>query len=322
MKNPATPPPGSGPTVAAPEARARDTETGRFAATDGWGRSPAEREVIARRRAKVEELYPTKTAAEIANELRCSPATIAKDVVKLAALGKLEIRRPGPRQRHPDPIEKTCEGCGKPFTPESWEPDRRYCTHPCSQRSNRSVLVRETARKLLAETHRRAAVEVARLNEDGWLTARQVAKERKVTEPAVSRWITAELLTAELRIIEGERHRLVRREELDRFNREEWPRIIERMGPGLPTNWGGERRRLWSRRLRAPLVGKLGGLTAAYSDRVARLVHDLKAEDPNRGRETIPRIVASLTGETITPKQVRGILAKPRPVGPSEITRP
>jgi hypothetical protein len=69
---------------------------------------------------------------------------------------------------------------------------------------------------------------------------------------------------------EGERHQLIRRKELERFNREEWPRIIERMGPGLPGNWGGERRRLWTRRLRAPIVRRLGGRNPRYTAEQAR----------------------------------------------------
>jgi len=91
MENPAKTAPGSGPTVAA---RARDPETGRFAETDGWGGSSDERDAIARRRAAVERLYPTMTAREIADELGWKPPTISKDVQTLAALGKLEIRRP------------------------------------------------------------------------------------------------------------------------------------------------------------------------------------------------------------------------------------
>ena len=57
------------------------------------------------------------------------------------------------------------------FTPKSWDVSRRYCSHACSQPDNRSELVRERARMLLNEQHRRATEAIARLNAAGYLTA-------------------------------------------------------------------------------------------------------------------------------------------------------
>src|SRR5436190_7458984 len=120
MLKPAEIAPASGPTITADAALLRDRTTGRFAPTDGRGRSAAEREAIADRWARVAELYPHKTEREIAEELEWSPATIAKDVRALAALGIIEqIRQPGARRKYPDAKERPCDGCGKLFTPEN-----------------------------------------------------------------------------------------------------------------------------------------------------------------------------------------------------------
>src|SRR5688572_16349290 len=97
MLKPANEAPASGPTITAAQALARDPVTGRFLGTDGCGRSEAERQVIADRRAQVAKLYPDKTCAEIGAELGWKTPTIWQDV---KALG-LERRRPGARRKHP-----------------------------------------------------------------------------------------------------------------------------------------------------------------------------------------------------------------------------
>jgi hypothetical protein len=307
MKRPANQAPASGPTVAAEEefGRDRDPSTGRFVETEGGGRSDAERRAIAVRRAGVERLYPKKTCAEIGAELGWATPTIWQDV---KALG-LERRRPGVRQKHPDQQPRPCANpdCREIVTPRSWEPDRRFCSIACARKCDRTPRVRQTARELRAEQHRRAGEEIARLNAAGYLTAGQVAAKRKVTSSAVSQWIARGLLNAERRrVIEGETHRLVAQGELDRFNAEEWPRICKRMGPGFPANWKGDSRRVWSRRLRAPVVGKLH--KPGYTEEQVRLVREIKRATPTLGREPIAGMVTERTGKPITEKQVRKIL--------------
>jgi hypothetical protein len=304
--------PASGPTVAAPQAFVRDATTGCFVATDGKGRSPAERQEIAERRAAVEQLLPVMTDAEIGAALGWSPATIAKDALVLG----LERRRPGARRKHPDADPRVClnPDCprgGKPFPPPNWAPDQRYCSIPCARR-DATPLVRETARKLKTDSRRRADAEIARLNAAGYLTSRQLARERKVTEGAVSSWIARGLLTANRRLIENEPHRIIAREEFERFNREEWPRIVGRMGPNFPSNWHGPRRRVWSQRLRAPDVGQLGGPRPKYDAEQARLAHTFAAAGVG-GRVVIARLVSKSTGRSLSADQVPGILRKPPP---------
>jgi hypothetical protein len=251
MQRPANKAPASGPTITAAKALARDLATGQFIGTDGHGRSAAERRAIAARRAEVARLYPDMTCAEIGAELGWSAPAIWKDV---KALG-LEPRRAGTRRKYPDPQPRACPNpdCprrGEPFTPPSWAPEQRYCSHRCSQPNNRTELVRETARRLLTEQHRRAGDEIARLNAAGYLTSSQLAAERKVTISAVSRWIAVGLLQAERRIIEGEPHQLISRDEFNRFNAEEWPRILYRMGrqSSYPPNWRRPARLRWTGR--------------------------------------------------------------------------
>jgi hypothetical protein len=296
-EKPAIMAPASGPTIADEEAVARDaTERAHDPATGRFIRAGSPGPRIAARRAQVASLYPEKTCAEIGAELGWAAPTILQDV---RALG-LERRRPGPRRKHPELNERECANpdCDERFTPASWEPDRRYHDHPCAMRATRTELVRETARSLMLERRPRVDAEIARLNADGFLTSRQLAAERKVTESAVSQWIRWDLLCAERRLIEGEPHRIIRQEEFERFNAEEWPRICERMGPNFPGNWGGDRRRLWSRRLRAPEVGLLGGAPRTeLPPAVVAEVHRLT--DLRYGRDYI----AARLG--ISPRQVR-----------------
>src|SRR5215207_3917418 len=176
----------------------RDQRTGQFIETEGGGRSDAERSVIAARRAKVAKLYPDKRPAAIGEELGWATPTIPKDVAWLVANGYVERQRLGPPRKHPLQAERECANpdCDERFTPESWELDRRFCSIQCARPCDRSPRVREKARELLTEQHRRAAEEIARLNAAGILTLKQFAAERKVTESAVSRYIAVGLLRA------------------------------------------------------------------------------------------------------------------------------
>jgi hypothetical protein len=298
--------------VSQPEARlvdgavlARDRLTGQFRPTEGI--SPH----IADRRAQVAKLYPEKTLDEIGVELGYAKPTIWQDV---RALG-LERRRPGPRPKYPIPESRKCANpdCLEVVTPEPNVAARGYgnfCSIPCA-RATPTRRVRERARELRTEWRRRADEEIARLNDAGYLTSRQLAAERRVTESAVSRYIAVGLLRAKRCVIEGEPHQLVRREEFERFNVADWPSILERMGPGLPRNWSGESRRLWSRRLRAREVGQAGGRPVEYDDEQARKVHVVHATYPKWGRVRIAEVVRKATGKPLTPDQVRGILQKP-----------
>jgi hypothetical protein len=286
---------------------ARESSTGRFLPTEAV--SPH----IAARRDQVATLllYSEKTYDEIGAKLGWKKATIAKDAV---ALG-LERQRPGPRPKYPIPEPRKCANpdCTKVVAPEPNVAARGYgnfCSIPCARRAAPGR-VRARARELRTEWRRRADEEIARLNNAGYRTSRQLAAEKKVVESTVSQWIARGLLRAERRMIEGEPHQLISREEFDRFNVEEWPRICRRMGPSFPANWGGERRRMWSRRLRAATVGKLGGQKRRYDDEHARKVRATKAAYPTWGPITIARVVSRATGRPITPKQVRGILSRP-----------
>jgi len=295
-------PPASRPTLAAQRdatGRAHDA-AGRFMRTS----DPAPH--ITARRTEVARLYPEKTCAEIGAELGWAAPTIWQDV---KALG-LDRRRPGARRKYPEPEERACVGCGSLFTPPSWAPDQRFHSIPCA-RATPTERVRHRARELRTEWRRRAEAEIAKLNAAGFLTAHQFAAERKVTESTVSQWIARGLLKAERRVIAREPHRIIAPEERERFNAEEWPRICKRMGPGFPENWGGERRRTWSRRLRAPLVGQLGGHRPGYTDAQAQLVRQLKTKFPTLGRATLAHMVTEITKRPITEKQVRSILSNP-----------
>jgi hypothetical protein len=263
--------------------------------------------VIEARRAKVAKLYPAKSPDAIAFELDWSPATIDKDVAWLVEHGFVSRQPPGARRKYPKLGERECAcGCGGRFTPASWEVDRRYFSIPCARR-DATPLVRATARELLTEQHRLAAEEIARLNEVGYVTSSQFAAERKVTESTVSQWIARGLLKAERRNIEGEPHQLIRREEIDRFNAEEWPRILERMGRRYPANWGWLAKRRWTGRK----VGPLGAQEPRYDDEQASLARRLKANYPELGRKRISRMVTEATGRPMTEKQARSALEKP-----------
>jgi hypothetical protein len=285
MLNPQERSAGSGPTITAPQARAdtelaREPATGRFIGSGGAGRSVAERRVITARRAQVEALYPEKTCAEIAVELGWATPTIWQDVKAL----KLERRQAGARRKHPEPQERECANpdCDKRFTPRSWAPEQRFHDIPCARAAQTTERVRERARELMTDHHRRAAEEIERLNAAGFLTSRQLAAERKVTESTVSQWISRGLLSAERRIIEGEPHQIVARSEFERFEAEEWPRICKRMGPGYPSNWSGHRVRAWSGRLTlieaAPLGGQKKGKAEGIT--VAKLALRIVAAHP------------------------------------------
>jgi len=262
MERPANLAPASGPTIAAPSARARDAETGRFIETDGQGRSAAEREVIAARRAQVAKLYPDTTPAQIGAKLGWAKETIEKDVAWLAERGIVERQRPGPRRKHPEWKERECANpdCDERFPRDPKNPTQIYHDHPCAMRATRTELVRETARKLRTEWRRRADEEIARLNEAGYLTSRQLAAERRVEESTVSQWISRGLLSADRRVIEGEPHQLIRRDEFKRFNREEWPRIVDRMGLNWPANWGDPACWRWSGRKNRELAAMKGSM--------------------------------------------------------------
>lgn len=302
--------PASGPTIADAAALARDAATGLFTPTDGRGRSEAERRAIAARRAKVAELYPGMSPAQIGPRLGWSEHVIDKDVAWLVERGLVERQRGGARRKHPDPeprvcIAPDCPRNGEPFTPPTWAPEQRYCSIPCA-RSDASRLVREKARELLTEQHRRAAEEVARLNAAGILTLKQFAAERKITESAVSRYIAVGLLRAERRVIEGEPHQLIRREEFDRFNAEEWPRILKRMGPGYPSNWGWLPVRRWTGRKAAPKGVRRGGrkpVEQVYPQGAQRVV-ELWADG-----QTL-RDIADETG--LTKREVEGVITRHR----------
>jgi hypothetical protein len=246
MKNPATETPGSGPTVAP-----RRDATGR--AHDGGGcflhvDQPAPH--VLERRAQVRQLrhlYPDKTCAEIGAMLGWAAPTIWQDE---RALGLTGQRRPGARRKHPDAEPRVCAGCPVVFTPPSWAPEQRFHDVPCARAAQTTERVRERARELRTEWRRRAEEEIAKLNAAGFLTSRQLAAERKVTESTVSQWISRGLLKAERRIIENEPHQIVAPAEFARFNAEEWLRICQRMGPGYPSNWSGARVRSWGGRLK------------------------------------------------------------------------
>jgi hypothetical protein len=225
-------------------------------------------------------------------------------------------RRP---RKHPKPEPRRCEECGEIFTPKDASQDARGYGKLCSDRCRRR---RGGGRA--TERHRRADKELAHLNTDGYLIMRQAAAEVGVAESTMHRY--AELgyfETVGQRSVEGERWTLVERDELGRFKAEEWPEIRREHGelrwqddqrgwPRMPSTWSGERRRLWSRRARAPHVGKLGGQQPSYTDEQARLTHKLKAKYPKLGRATIAQMVSEATGKPTTEKQVRAILAKPR----------
>jgi hypothetical protein len=198
MKNPAASAPGSGPTLAPlrdATGRAHDN-AGRFLHVD----QPAPH--VLERRARVRDLYPEKTCAEIGAVLGWAAPTIWQDI---RALGLTGSRQPGARRKHPEQEERECANpeCAERFTPASWELGRRFHSHACGIRATRTERVRETARELRVAWRRRADEEISRLNAAGYLTSRQLAAERKVTESAVSQWITRGLLKAERRVIDG-----------------------------------------------------------------------------------------------------------------------
>jgi hypothetical protein len=299
MKNPANMAPGSGPTITASEecadALVRDRATGRFVGTDGTGRSLAEQQVIADRRAQVRKLYPEKTCAEIGAILGWAAPTIWQDVKAL----KLERRRVGTRRKHPEPQERECANpvCDERFTPASWEPDRRFHNIPCARATQTTERVRERARELLAEMHRRAGEEIAKLNAARYLTAGQLAAERKVTDSTVSQWISRGLLSAERRIIEGEPHQIVARSEFARFNAEEWPRICQLMGPGYPSNWSGPRVRSWGGRLKLLAVRAPHKKGEAKAREVATAALQLLERKPDiRRRDALDALVVYFEG--------------------------
>jgi hypothetical protein len=302
MKNPATETPGSGPTIAAPQAHpdaafGREPATGRFIGSDGAGRSVAEQRVITDRRARVKSLYPEKTYAEIGAELGWATPTIYQDA---RALGLTGQRRAGARRKYPEPQERECANpdCDKRFTPASWEPDRRFHDIPCARAAQTTERVRERARELRTEWRRRAAAEIARLNAAGYLTARQLAAERKVTESTVSQWITRGLLKAERRIIENEPHQIVARSEFERFNVEEWPRICQRMGPGYPSNWSGARVRSWGGRLKLLDVRAPHKKGEAKAREVATAALQLLERKPDiRRRDALDALVVCFEGK-------------------------
>jgi hypothetical protein len=250
------------------EALGRDCTTGRFTGTDGAGRSVAEQRVISARRAEVKKLYPKKTYAEIGAELGWSTATIAKDAEALGLTGQ---RPAGPRRKYPELDERECANpdCAERFTPPSWAPEQRFHDVPCARKAQTTELVCTLARELRTEWRRRAEAEIANLNAAGFLTARHLAAERKVTESTVSQWISRGLLKAERRVIANEPHQIVARSEFERFNAEEWPRIVARMGPGWPANWSVARCNAWD--------GRIGARVAA--ERGKRLGRRLRQED-------------------------------------------
>jgi hypothetical protein len=154
---------------------------------------------VTARRAKVAELYPAHSTTEIAEMLGWRQSTIANDVKALGISAPV-----GPRRKYPKPEPRECRTCGKTFPPHDASQvargDGRYCSRLCARRSPEG---REVGRRAATERHQRAEEELARLNGAGYLIIRQVAAERKVTESAVSQWITRGLLKAERRVIDG-----------------------------------------------------------------------------------------------------------------------
>jgi hypothetical protein len=153
--------------------------------------------------------------------------------------------------------------------------------------------------------HRRADARLRRLNAGGYLNLRQVASERHVAPHTVSRWVAEGFLRAECRLIVQERHLLVHRTELERFNAEQWLRLSQQTNQ-LP-HWSAVSRRRWAGREH----GAKGGRRRGYSDEQARLVREVKAKFPTLGREKIAELVSDATLQSLTPEQVRGILANP-----------
>jgi hypothetical protein len=160
----------------------------------------------------------------------------------------------------------------------------------------------ETRRRMSAaqtERHRRADEELQRLYDAGYLNLRQVAKERKVAPNTVSYWVDVGLLRAEpltlLRPL-----LVVSREEFNRFNAEEWPRLrrLARVLPHFST--------LSQQRAAGRKNGDKGGPHKKYTPLRAKAVRVLHDEGLGYDR------LSERTGLSI--KTIRGILSEPEPV--------
>lgn len=267
------------------------------------------------RQAAVRELEERSAPRmQILSELEALGFKVSQSTVRndLAELGYGQ-RRP---RRHPKPEPRPCEVCGEEFTPKDASQDvrgfGRLCSEECKRR--KGGLVAATRR------HRLADEELERANADGYLTLRQAAEELRIGEPTIHRYVElGHIEVAERRRCHGEQWTLVSRDELKNFKAEDWPGLRRRHAemrwedekrgwPRMPSTWKGETRRLWSRRARAPHVGKL---KRRYTDEQAEQVRMVKTTYPTWGAVRIAEVVSKTSGKPITRDQVRRILEKP-----------
>jgi hypothetical protein len=178
---------------------------------------------------------------------RASQGTLWNDLQELG-YGQRRPRKHAPAE----PRECAHPECSVVFTPAADLVARgggRYCSPLCARRSPDS---REWAREGMTYMHEEADRELARLNADGYLSLRQAAADVRVAENTLHRYAELGCLRTEpKRLISGEWLRPVRRDELRRFKREDWPDLrkrTERLWDDEhppPTSWETKSRQRW-----------------------------------------------------------------------------
>lgn len=234
-------------------------------------------------------------------------------------------RRP---RKHPpaEPRECAHPECSVVFTPAADLMARgggRYCSPLCARRSPAS---REWAREGMASMHEEADRELARLNADGYLSMRQAAKEVRVAETTLHRYVELDLLKTEpKRLVSGEWLRLLRRDELERFKREEGAELQarhtdmrrhdkERGWPDYPKTWHSETVRRHKNRVN----GLDGGSPVVVVPAETR-AEIWRLKDLGHGRRVIPlklreaRVTRNGKPARVTENVVRRVLVEPRP---------
>jgi len=145
------------------------------------------------------------------------------------------------------------------------------------------------------------------------MNLRQVAAKRAVAPNTVSRWVDAGFLRAEPRT--ALRPLLVvSRDELARFNDEEWPRIVQHVGTRHLPHWSDLSDRRWDGR-QSKRVAAARGKTVGHPRLPPEVVETIwELHDKGYKQQ---RIAATLSYRLIDPvsrSQVQRVLAAPRPL--------
>jgi hypothetical protein len=225
------------------------------------------------------------------------PEELAEDLRRLPRCGYVDKR--------------TGELCERPAV----QPGSQACSGPHARalETKGTTLSAETRDRMSeAQTarHRRADELLARLNAAGYLNLSQVAAERHVAPNTVSRWVEEGFLAAEHHIALRPLL-LVSRDELARFNAEEWPRIVQHVGSRRLPHWTPRSGQRWAGRANGS-KGAVAGIEAgrAKGGRPPKATPEEQQEMLSFDREGLSsrQIAAAVFGDARLYKRVQRFL--------------